>query len=100
MGKKSGPGSGIRIWENNPDHISESLETILRVKIPKLFDTDPGIRDEKKIGSGMEKIKIRIQDPGWKKIGSGMEKIPIQDHGMKKIWIRDVKNSKPGSGMK
>jgi hypothetical protein len=29
MGKKSGSGSGM----NNPDHISESLETIFWVKI-------------------------------------------------------------------
>jgi hypothetical protein len=33
MGKKSGSGSGM----NNPDHISESLETIF-----KFFDADPG----------------------------------------------------------
>jgi hypothetical protein len=32
VGKKSGSGSGI----NNPDHISESLETIFWVKIPYL----------------------------------------------------------------
>jgi hypothetical protein len=56
MGKKSGSGSGM----NNPDHISESLETIFGVKIFIFFDADPGF--------GMEKIRIR--DPGWKKIGS------------------------------
>jgi hypothetical protein len=50
---------------NNPDHISESLETISSVKILKFLDADPG--------SGMEKIRIR--DPGWKKIGFGI-KIP------------------------
>jgi hypothetical protein len=38
MGKKSGSGSGM----NNPDHISESLETIFWVKILKFFDADPG----------------------------------------------------------
>ncbi len=32
MGKKSGSGM------NNPDHISESLETIFWVKILKFFD--------------------------------------------------------------
>jgi hypothetical protein len=58
MGKKSGSGSGM----NNPDHISESLETIFRVKILKFFDADPG--------SGMEKNRIR--DLGWKKFGSGI----------------------------
>jgi len=51
----------------DPDHISESLETIFWVKIPvpKFFDADPGpgkekirIRDEKKFGSG-----INIPDP-------------------------------------
>jgi hypothetical protein len=35
---------------NNPDHMSESLETIFWVKILKFFDADPG--------SGMEKIQI------------------------------------------
>ncbi len=39
---------------NNPDHISESWETIFLVKILKISDADPG--------SGMEKIQIR--DPG------------------------------------
>jgi hypothetical protein len=42
---------------NNPDHISESLETIFWVKILKFFDVDPG----------MEKILIRDgknSDPG------------------------------------
>jgi hypothetical protein len=46
---------------NNPDHISESLETIFGVKIPKFFDADLG-SGMKKFGSGMEKIRIR--DPG------------------------------------
>jgi hypothetical protein len=36
---------------NNPDHISESSETILWVKIFEFFDADPG--------SEMEKIRIR-----------------------------------------
>jgi hypothetical protein len=50
MGKKSGSGM------NNPDHISESLETIFWVKILKFFDADPG--------SGMEKNRIRDKHPG------------------------------------
>jgi hypothetical protein len=51
MGKKSGSGSGM----NNPDHISESLETIsLGLKIPYLNSL------------------MRIRDPGWKKFGSGI----------------------------
>jgi hypothetical protein len=41
------PGSGM----NNPDHISESLETIFWVKILKFIDADPG--------TWMEKIRIR-----------------------------------------
>jgi hypothetical protein len=53
MGKKSGSGSGM----NNPDHISECLETIFWDKIIKFFDADPGCP-----GSGMEKLRIR--DPG------------------------------------
>jgi hypothetical protein len=50
---------------NNPDHIYESLETIFWVKIPKFFhfDADPGSGMEK-IGSGMEKIRIRDKHPG------------------------------------
>jgi hypothetical protein len=59
---------------NNPDHISESLETILWVKILKFFDADPGW---KKFGSGMENIRIR--DPGWKQFGSGIN-IPDPQH--------------------
>ncbi len=47
---------------NNPDHISESFETIIWVKILKFFDAGPG-------------------------------------SGMKKIRIRDGKNSDPGSGI-
>jgi hypothetical protein len=61
MDKKSGsgirnpdPGSGSVM--NNPDHISESLETIFWVKILKFFDADPG--------SGMEKIRIRDKHAG------------------------------------
>jgi hypothetical protein len=46
------PGSGSGI--NNPDHISESLETIFWVIIFKFFDADPG--------SGMEKFVSGIRD--------------------------------------
>jgi hypothetical protein len=59
------PRSGM----NNPNHISESLETILWVKKLKFFDADPG--------SGMEKIRIR----DVKKFVPGMEKIRIRDPG-------------------
>jgi hypothetical protein len=47
---------------NNPDHISETLETFFWVKILKFFDTDPRTW----VG------KVRIRDPGWKKFGSGI----------------------------
>jgi hypothetical protein len=50
MGKKKKSESGM----NNPDHISEGLETIFWVKILKFFDADPV--------SGMENIRIGIQD--------------------------------------
>jgi hypothetical protein len=84
-------GPGIRIWDgkksesgmNIPDHISESLETILGLRILKFFDADPyprsaifvtlagirdlfdpcsGIRDLFDPGSGMEKFGSGIQD--------------------------------------
>jgi hypothetical protein len=54
MGKKSGSVSGM----NNPDHISESLETIFWVKILKVFDPD--------LGSGAL-FGPWIRDPGWVK---------------------------------
>ncbi len=59
MGKKSGSESGMQ----NPDHISERLETIFWVKILKFFDAAPGWE------------KIRIRDPGWRKFGSGIQDI-------------------------
>ncbi len=45
---------------NSPDHISESLETIVWVKLLKFFDADPGWE---KFGSGMEKSGMFIPDP-------------------------------------
>jgi hypothetical protein len=56
MFKKSGTGSG----KNNPNQISESLETIFLGF--KFLNSLTWIRDGKKFGSGMEKIRIR--DPG------------------------------------
>jgi hypothetical protein len=53
MGKKSGSASGM----NNPDHISEILDTIFGVKTLKFFNADPGA-GRKKFGSG-----INIPDP-------------------------------------
>jgi hypothetical protein len=53
------PGSEM----NNPDHISESLETIFWAKILKFFYTDPGYGMEKiRIRDG--KIRIRDKHPG------------------------------------
>jgi hypothetical protein len=62
------PGSGSGI--NNPDHISESLETIFWVKIRKFFDADPG--------SGMEKIRVRDKHPGSATLPVGMAVGPRQ----------------------
>jgi hypothetical protein len=45
---------------NNPNRISESLETIFWVKILKFFDGDPGLET---FGSGMKKIRIRDKHP-------------------------------------
>ncbi len=52
---------------NIPDHISESFETILWVKILKFFDADadPGI--------------LVTLDPGWKKFRSAIN-IPDPQH--------------------
>jgi hypothetical protein len=62
IGKKSGSGSGM----NNPDHISDSLETIFWFK--KYFDADPdagsGIFLTLDPGFGIEKIRIRDELPG------------------------------------
>jgi hypothetical protein len=52
---------------NNPDHISESLETIFWVKI--LVKNFMRIRDG----------KIPIWDSGWKNFGSGIN-IPDPHH--------------------
>jgi hypothetical protein len=52
MGKKSGSGM------NNPDHISESLETFFW---------------------GVKILLMRIRDPGWKKFGSWIN-IPDSQH--------------------
>jgi hypothetical protein len=51
--KKSGSESGM----NNPDHISDSLETIIWFKILKFFNADPGWKNSEP-GSG-----INILDP-------------------------------------
>jgi hypothetical protein len=56
------PGSGSGM--SNPDHISESLETIFWVKMLKFFDADPGWKKF---------------DPEWKKLGSGIN-IPDPQH--------------------
>jgi hypothetical protein len=62
---------------NNPDHISESLETIFWVTILKFCDVDPG-SGMKKFVSGIRDEKIRIRD---EKIRIRDEKIRIRDPG-------------------
>jgi hypothetical protein len=51
------PGSGSGM--NNPDHISESLQTISCVKIHKFFEADPGsgIQDGKNSDPGYQILK-------------------------------------------
>jgi hypothetical protein len=56
MGKNQDPDPRSESGLNIPDHISECLETIFWVKIPKFFDADPEsfrlwIRDGKKFGT-------------------------------------------------
>jgi hypothetical protein len=58
--RRYSPGSGSGM--NDPDHISENLETIFLVKILKFFDADPG----------------------WKKFGSGIN-IPDSQHWLSLI---------------
>jgi hypothetical protein len=72
---------------NNPDQISESLETIFWVKILKFLDADPGsgLPDGKNSdpGSGMEKFGSGMEKFGSKmeKFGSGIRKnIPDPQH--------------------
>ncbi len=83
---------------NNPDHISERLETMcFGVKILKFFDADPVTgMDKIRIRDGKIRIrdgKIRILDSGWKKFGSG-----IRD-GKSRILDPGWKNSEPPSGI-
>jgi hypothetical protein len=59
MDKKSGSRSGM----NNPDHVSESLETMFWVKMLKFFDADPEWKNLN-LGSGMEKFQIWDKHPG------------------------------------
>jgi hypothetical protein len=53
-------------WINIPDHISQSLETILWVKILKFFeaDPDPGFGNLYDPGSGIAKFGSGIRDTG------------------------------------
>jgi hypothetical protein len=46
---------------NNPDHISDSLETMLWVKIPEFSDAEIFLTLDP--GSGMERIRIRDKHP-------------------------------------
>ncbi len=60
MREKSDPVSGMNI----PDHISESLETILGRKILKFTYTDPGLRELFDPGFRTQYGQIRIRGPG------------------------------------
>jgi hypothetical protein len=61
MGKKSVSGSGM----NNPDYISESLQTIFMVKILKFFDADPGFVSRIQDGKKSDPVSgIRDKYPG------------------------------------
>jgi hypothetical protein len=56
----------------NPNHISESRETIFWVKILKFFDADQvsRIRGWKKFGSGIRDLGWKNLDPGSVKTGN------------------------------
>jgi hypothetical protein len=56
MGQKSGSGYGM----NNPDHISQSLETIFWAQRRKFFDKDPGSLMEK-FGTGINNSDPRCK---------------------------------------
>jgi hypothetical protein len=60
MGKKSGSGSEIRD-EQPGSYFLELRNHFFWVKIIKFFDVDPGW---KKVGSAMEKSRIRDKHPG------------------------------------
>jgi hypothetical protein len=60
-GKKSGSGSGIRSRDEQPGSYFLELRNHFWVKYLNYL--------------------MRIRDPGWKKIGSGMEKSRIRDPG-------------------
>jgi hypothetical protein len=81
-GRKSASGFGIRdeqsgsgIRDEQPGSYFLELRNhffaYFGVKIHKFFDEDPG--------SGMETVRIRDPDPGWKKVGSGHCRIPDPD---------------------
>jgi hypothetical protein len=63
---------------NNPDHISESLETVFGLIY---LNSLMGIRDG----------KSRIRDPGWKKFESRIN-IPDPQHGKNCLKLRFDKN--------
>jgi hypothetical protein len=64
---------------NIPDHISDSLETILSVKITSILLCGSGIRNFSDPTSGMEKFGSEIRDkhPGSKTLlgGTLMQKV-------------------------
>jgi hypothetical protein len=69
---------------NNPDNISQSLETIFWVKMPKFFDGDPGW---KKFDSEMGKNGIRDKHPGSTTLKTRNQK----NGGPKETTCEDIK---------
>jgi hypothetical protein len=55
MVKYQDPDQGTGFGMNNPDHFSESIETVFWVKLLKFFYADPGWQ---KFGSGIRDGKI------------------------------------------
>ncbi len=76
-----------------PDHISESLKTIIWVKILKFFgadaDPNPGSGNLFDPGYGMEKIRIRDKNPGSATLYNWLffSKGPGKDATPAQAWI-------------
>jgi hypothetical protein len=75
MGKKSGSGSGIRIWDEKPGlYFSVLRNNVLGLKQNKFFEEDP---ESKKIGS-----RIRDKHPG-----SATLRFKINFHTQRKVCV-------------
>ncbi len=65
MGKNQAPDR-----DEQPNHVSESLNSLMRIRDPEWKKLDLGSGMEK-FGSGIRDGKIRIRDPGWKNSDPG-----------------------------